>query len=268
MTVSYRMSTQVERGVLDLMVLRTLAATGPQHGCGLAQRLLQAADGFVERNQAAVYPALLRLEQRRWVTSRWGIADHAQTAKFYELTARGWQQAHAGGVFAGRAERVASLQRSAVVMLAATLWAHAPEDHTHVRTTLPEILVLVNEGRLRSDTFRRLVDVLDASDVIVYLEPKMTRPTLGGYLLHDVGGRGRWRYLRIAVDFHGAADRVIALLAHELQHAVEVAQTPGNVTATVWRRCSATWRCLVAAAARRATKYRRRGTSSTRSAMN
>jgi hypothetical protein len=95
-----------------------------------------------------------------------------------------------------------------------------------VRTTQPAILVLVNEGKARSETFRRLVATLDASDVIVYLEPKMTRRTLGGYLVHDVGGRGEWRYLRIAVDFQGAPNRVIALLAHELQHAVEVAQAP------------------------------------------
>jgi hypothetical protein len=49
---------------------------------------------------------------------------------------------------------------------------------------------------------------------------------LGGYLVHDVGGHGEWRYLRIAVDFQGAPNRVISLLAHELQHAVEVAQAP------------------------------------------
>ena len=54
----------------------------------------------------------------------------------------------------------------------------------------------------------------------------MMRRALGGYLFHDVGGRGEWRYLRIAVDFQGAPNRVIALLAHELQHAVEVAQAP------------------------------------------
>ena len=101
------------------------------------------------------------------------------------------------------------------------------EDHRHVRTTEPRILALVNEGKARSETFRRLVAALDASDVIVYLEPKMTRRMLGGYLFNNVGGRGEWRYLRIAVDFHGAHNRVIALLAHELQHAVEVAQAPG-----------------------------------------
>lgn len=101
------------------------------------------------------------------------------------------------------------------------------EDHTHVRTTEPRILALVNEGKARSETFRRLVAALDASDVIVYLEPKLTRRGLGGYLFNEVGGRGEWRYLRIAVDFHGAHNRVIVLLAHELPHAVEVAQVPG-----------------------------------------
>ena len=109
----------------------------------------------------------------------------------------------------------------------AALLSQVTEDHTHVRSTEPRILALVDEGKARSETFRRLVAALDASDVIVYLEPKMTRQRLGGYLFHYVGGRGEWRYLRVAVDFHGAHDRVISLLAHELQHAVEVAQAPG-----------------------------------------
>jgi PadR family transcriptional regulator PadR len=86
------MSTEVLQGTLDLMVLRTLDAMGTQHGFGLAKRILQVSEGLLELNQGTLYPALLRLEQRRWVKSRWGLSDNNRKAKFYELTARGRQQ--------------------------------------------------------------------------------------------------------------------------------------------------------------------------------
>ena len=82
------MSTEVLQGTLDLMVLRTLAAMGPQHGLGLAKRILQVSEGLLDLNQGTLYPALLRLEQRRWIKSRWGVSDNNRKAKFYELTAR------------------------------------------------------------------------------------------------------------------------------------------------------------------------------------
>jgi bacterioferritin-associated ferredoxin len=96
----------------------------------------------------------------------------------------------------------------------------------HVRTTEPRVLALVEQGIARSATFRRLIDALNASDVIVYIEPKLHRPALGGYLSHRMVARGGTRYLKIAVEVRGGEERVIALVAHELQHAVEVAQSP------------------------------------------
>ena len=74
------------------MVLRTLEAMGPQHGFGLAKRILQISEGILDLNQGTLYPALLRLEQRRWIKSRWGTSDNNRQAKFYELTARGRKQ--------------------------------------------------------------------------------------------------------------------------------------------------------------------------------
>jgi PadR family transcriptional regulator PadR len=82
----------VLQGTLDLMVLRTLETMGPQHGFGLAKRILQVSDGVLELNQGTLYPALLRLEQRGWIKSRWGTSDNNRKAKFYELTARGRKQ--------------------------------------------------------------------------------------------------------------------------------------------------------------------------------
>ena len=86
------MSKEVLQGTLDLMVLRTLESMGPQHGFGLAKRILQVSDGVLELNQGTLYPALLRLEQRGWIRSRWGTSDNNRKAKFYELTARGRRQ--------------------------------------------------------------------------------------------------------------------------------------------------------------------------------
>jgi PadR family transcriptional regulator PadR len=86
------MSTEVLQGTLDLMVLRTLDTMGPQHGFGLAKRILQISEGILDLNQGTLYPALLRLEQRRWIRSKWGTSDNNRKAKFYELTARGRRQ--------------------------------------------------------------------------------------------------------------------------------------------------------------------------------
>jgi PadR family transcriptional regulator PadR len=86
------MPTEVVPGTLDLVVLRTLETMGPQHGFGLAQRILQVSAGALALNQGTLYPALLRLEQRGWIRPRWGLSDHNRRAKFYELTARGRRQ--------------------------------------------------------------------------------------------------------------------------------------------------------------------------------
>ena len=86
------MPKEVLQGTLDLMVLRTLETMGPQHGFGLAKRILHISEGILDLNQGTLYPALLRLEQRRWIKSKWGISDNNRQAKFYELTPRGRKQ--------------------------------------------------------------------------------------------------------------------------------------------------------------------------------
>ena len=80
------------QGMLDLMVLRTLETMGPQHGFGLAKRVLQISDGLLDLNQGTLYPALLRLEQRGWIRARWGTSENNRRARFYELTKVGRRQ--------------------------------------------------------------------------------------------------------------------------------------------------------------------------------
>ena len=82
----------VLQGTLDLMVLRTLESMGPQHGFGLAKRIQQISAGALDLNQGTLYPALLRLEQRGWIASRWGASDKNRRAKFYDLTRAGRKQ--------------------------------------------------------------------------------------------------------------------------------------------------------------------------------
>jgi transcriptional regulator len=86
------MPKQVLQGTLDLMILRTLATMGPQHGFGLAKRILQVSEGILDLNQGTLYPALLRLEQREWIRSSWGVSEANRKARFYVLTARGRRQ--------------------------------------------------------------------------------------------------------------------------------------------------------------------------------
>ena len=80
------------QGTLDLMILRTLETMGPQHGFGLAKRIQQISENALDLNQGTLYPALLRLEQRGWIKSRWGASDNNRRAKFYQLTAAGRRQ--------------------------------------------------------------------------------------------------------------------------------------------------------------------------------
>jgi len=84
--------TDVLQGTLDLMVLKTLDTMGPQHGYGIAQRLQQVSEQVLRLNQGTLYPALLRLEQRGWISSRWGTSENNRRARFYSLTRAGRKQ--------------------------------------------------------------------------------------------------------------------------------------------------------------------------------
>src|SRR6185503_5658879 len=84
--------SDVLQGTLDLMVMKTLEAMGPQHGYGIAQRLLQVSDSALQLNKGTLYPALLRLEQRGWIASKWGTSENNRRARFYSLTRAGRRQ--------------------------------------------------------------------------------------------------------------------------------------------------------------------------------
>jgi PadR family transcriptional regulator PadR len=80
------------QGTLDLMVLQTLEAMGPQHGYGIARRIEQVSEDVLQLNQGTIYAALLRLQQRRWISATWGTSDNNRKAKFYAITKSGRKQ--------------------------------------------------------------------------------------------------------------------------------------------------------------------------------
>src|SRR5256885_17130148 len=79
----------VLQGTLILLVLRTLEALGPLHGYGIARRIGQISKDILQLNQGTLYPALLRMEQEGWVTSKWGTSQKNRKARFYSITASG-----------------------------------------------------------------------------------------------------------------------------------------------------------------------------------
>ena len=84
--------SDVLQGTLDLMVLKTLDTLGSVHGYGIAQRLQQVSNDVLQLNQGTLYPALLRLEQRGWISSKWGTSENNRRARFYSLTRAGRKQ--------------------------------------------------------------------------------------------------------------------------------------------------------------------------------
>jgi PadR family transcriptional regulator, regulatory protein PadR len=80
---------EVWQGTLALMVLRTLAVLGPQHGYGIAKRIEQISTDMLAVNHGTLYPVLLKLEQEGSIASKWGVSENNRRAKFYRVTATG-----------------------------------------------------------------------------------------------------------------------------------------------------------------------------------
>src|SRR5262249_23353430 len=85
-------TTDVWRGTLALMILKTLDTMGPLHGYGVARRIEQTSGGRLAVQYGTLYPALLKLEQEGYVTSEWGVSENNRKARFYRLTRAGRRQ--------------------------------------------------------------------------------------------------------------------------------------------------------------------------------
>src|SRR5215467_447458 len=81
----------IPQGTLDMLILQILSLE-PAHGYGIAQRLEQISQSVVQVNQGSLYPALHRLEQKRWLKAEWKQSETGREAKFYSLTPSGRRQ--------------------------------------------------------------------------------------------------------------------------------------------------------------------------------
>ena len=81
-------------GTLGLMVIKTLEALGPLHGYRIARRIEQISGNQLALNQGTLYPALLKLEQMGWISSKWGTSEGGRKVKIYSLTRAGRTQLH------------------------------------------------------------------------------------------------------------------------------------------------------------------------------
>jgi PadR family transcriptional regulator, regulatory protein PadR len=79
------------QGTLDLLILRTLIF-GSQHGQGIARAIQQTSDEELLVEHGALYPALQRLEERGWISAKWGTSANNRKARFYSLTSAGRKQ--------------------------------------------------------------------------------------------------------------------------------------------------------------------------------
>ena len=86
-----RSHTELLPGTLDMLVLQTIAS-GPKHGYAIAKHIRGVSRDVLEVEQGSLYPALFRMERKRWIKSKWGTSDTGRRVKLYSLTGSGRQQ--------------------------------------------------------------------------------------------------------------------------------------------------------------------------------
>jgi PadR family transcriptional regulator, regulatory protein PadR len=86
------MRTEIPPGTLYMLILRTLARSGPMHGYGIAEHIRQISEDILQVEEGSLYPALQRMLMKGWVTAEWGQSDNNRRARFYSLTKAGRKQ--------------------------------------------------------------------------------------------------------------------------------------------------------------------------------
>ena len=81
----------IPQGTLDMLILQILSLE-PAHGYGISQRLEQISKSVIQLNQGSLYPALHRLEQKKWLKAVWKQSETGRDARFYSLTSSGRKQ--------------------------------------------------------------------------------------------------------------------------------------------------------------------------------
>jgi PadR family transcriptional regulator len=81
----------IVQGTLDLLILRILVL-GDEHGQGIAREIQQRSGNSIIVDHGSLYPALQRIEERRWIKGSWGTSENNRRARFYSLTPAGQRQ--------------------------------------------------------------------------------------------------------------------------------------------------------------------------------
>src|SRR5262245_63248510 len=89
MPTENRKGPDLLQGTLDMLILRTLAALGPNHGYAIVRRIHQVSDNVLQVEEGSLYPALHRMEKRGLLQSEWRQSESNRRAKYYRLTTRG-----------------------------------------------------------------------------------------------------------------------------------------------------------------------------------
>ena len=82
---------EIPPGTLDLLILKTLVL-GPCHGHGVARSIQRQSEEVFFVDHGSLYLALQRLEDKKWITAKWGVSENNRKARFYSLTAKGREQ--------------------------------------------------------------------------------------------------------------------------------------------------------------------------------
>ena len=91
MSESDRKRLELLQGTLDLLILQTLI-WGPQHGYGIGQIIRAQTGDVLQVDTGSLYPALHRLQKKKWIAAEWKVTERNQRAKYYNLTAAGRKQ--------------------------------------------------------------------------------------------------------------------------------------------------------------------------------
>jgi PadR family transcriptional regulator len=82
------MKTELLHGTLELMILKTLS-WGPMHGYGIGKWIEEQGRDALSIEEGSLYPALYRLERKKWIDAEWGLSEKNRRAKYYRLTSKG-----------------------------------------------------------------------------------------------------------------------------------------------------------------------------------
>lgn len=79
------------QGTLDMLILQSLR-WGPQHGYGLSQMIRTKSGETLQVDTGSLYPALHRLERKKWISAQWKVSQNSQRTRIYSLTPSGRKQ--------------------------------------------------------------------------------------------------------------------------------------------------------------------------------